>query len=274
MTKRRFANILFFLILILGALIMIFPFFWMISTAVKTPSEAAQVPPLLWPKHPHWGNFVSAFRAAPFGRYLVNSLIVTVCTTVAQMFTSILAAFAFSKLKFWGKNFIFLLFLTTMMVPIEMLIIPNYVTLSEAHLMNTYLALILPWAASFFTVFTLRQAFNAVAPQVYYAAKIDGASDWKFLWTVLVPICRSSIVALTILEVISSWNDFMWPMIVTNDPNMRTLPVAVASFTNDVGTNYPYMMAAATFVIIPMIVLYIVLEKYIIQGITRGGLVG
>ncbi|BDR59660.1 sugar ABC transporter permease [Xylocopilactobacillus apicola] len=253
---------------------MIFPFFWMISTAVKTPSEAATVPPMLWPKHPHWGNFVDAFKSAPFARYLFNSLLVTFCTTAAQMFTSILAAFAFSKLKFWGKNVIFMIFLSTMMVPIEMLIIPNYVTLTKAHLINSYLALILPWSASFFTVFTLRQAFNSVPPQVYYAAKIDGASDWNYLWRVLVPICRSSIVAMSILEIIASWNDFLWPMIVTNDANMRTLPVAVSSFSNDVGTNYPFMMAAATFVVIPMIILYLILQKYIIQGITKGGLVG
>ncbi len=174
------------------------------------------------PKVFQWGNYAKAFDAAPFARYFVNSVIVTVATTVGQLFTSILAAFAFARLQFYGKNLLFLIFLGTMMIPGEMLIIPNFVTLSKLSLIDTYGALIIPWLASFFTVFTLRQTFQSTPDQIYYAAKIDGASDWKYLWTVLVPMSKSTITAVTVLQVIGSWNAFMWPLIVTNSETMRT----------------------------------------------------
>ncbi|ERL66239.1 carbohydrate ABC transporter permease [Schleiferilactobacillus shenzhenensis] len=271
---KKVASVLRYLILTLGAIIMILPFFWMLSTSLKTQPETIQLPPVWIPKSLQWGNYVEAFKAAPFGRYFVNSVIVTVVTTIGQLFTSILAAFAFSKLRFWGRNLLFMIFLGTMMIPGEMLIIPNFVTLSNMHLVNTYGALILPWLASFFTVFTLRQTFNSVSDQTYYAAKIDGASDWKFLWHILVPMSKSTITAVTVLQVIGSWNSFMWPLIVTNDENMRTLPVGLQAFTTDAGTNFALLMAASTFVIIPMVVVYIFLQKYIIAGISNSGLKG
>ncbi|MBU3851925.1 MAG: carbohydrate ABC transporter permease [Candidatus Paralactobacillus gallistercoris] len=273
-TKQIISKILIYAIVILGAITMLIPFFWMISTSLKSGPETIKIPPIWIPKVFRWSNYVAAWHAAPFGQYFINSIIVTVVTTVGQLFTSILAAFAFSKLKFWGKNVIFMIFLGTMMIPSEMLIIPNFVTLSRMHLINTYPALILPYLASFFTVFTLRQAFQAVPDQIYYAAKIDGASDWRFLWKILVPLSKSSITAVTVLQVISCWNAFMWPLIVTNSNAMRTLPVGLQAFTTDAGTTYQLLMAASTFVIIPMVILYLFLQKYIIAGISKAGLKG
>lgn len=273
-TKQIISKILIYAIVILGAITMLIPFFWMISTSLKSGPETIKIPPIWIPKVFRWSNYVAAWHAAPFGQYFINSIIVTVVTTVGQLFTSILAAFAFSKLKFWGKNVIFMIFLGTMMIPSEMLIIPNFVTLSRMHLINTYPALILPYLASFFTVFTLRQAFQAVPEQIYYAAKIDGASDWRFLWKILVPLSKSSITAVTVLQVISCWNAFMWPLIVTNSNAMRTLPVGLQAFTTDAGTTYQLLMAASTFVIIPMVILYLFLQKYIIAGISKAGLKG
>lgn len=272
--KLKVAMALRYVILVLGAIIMLMPFLWMLSTSLKTQPETVKIPPIWIPKQLQFSNYVEALKEAPFIQYFINSVIVTSITTVGQLFTSILAAFAFSRLNFYGKNFLFVIFLGTMMVPGEMLIIPNFVTLSQLHLVNTYGALIIPWLASFFTVFTLRQTFQSVPDQIYYAAKIDGASDWHYLWHVLVPISKSTITAVTVLQVIGSWNAFMWPLIVTNSENLRTLPVGLQAFTSDAGTNYAWLMAASTFVIIPMVILYIFLQKYIIAGISKTGLKG
>lgn len=152
--------------------------------------------------------------------------------------------------------------------------IPNFVTLSDFKLINTYGALIIPWLASVFSVFTLKQAFEAVPDELYYAAKTDGSSDWKYLWQILVPLSKSSIMAVTILKVIGSWNAFMWPLIVTNDRALRTLPVGLQAFTTEAGTKFELLMAASTIVIVPMVVVYLLLQKYIIQGIARSGLKG
>ncbi|MCH4057159.1 carbohydrate ABC transporter permease [Lapidilactobacillus gannanensis] len=272
--KVKIAMVLRYVILILGGIIMLMPFLWMLSTSLKTQPETVKIPPIWIPKQLQFSNYIDAFKAAPFAQYFLNSIFVTTVTTVGQLFTSILAAFAFSRLNFYGKNIIFVIFLGTMMVPVEMLIIPNFVTLSKLHLVNTYAALIVPWLASFFTVFTLRQNFQSVPDQLYYAAKIDGASDWHYLWHVLVPISKSTITAVTVLQVIGSWNSFMWPLIVTNSENLRTLPVGLQAFTGDAGTNYAQLMAASTFVILPMVILYLFLQKYIIAGISKTGLKG
>ncbi|WP_125709771.1 carbohydrate ABC transporter permease [Lacticaseibacillus porcinae] len=271
---KKFSRVLLYLIVTLGALTMLMPFLWMVSTALKTAPETITVPPTWIPKSLQWGNFIKAWHEAPFARYFVNSLVVTTVTTVGQLFTSILAAFAFARLKFFGKNLIFVIFLGTMMIPGEMLIIPNFVTLSHLRLIDTYGALIIPWLASFFTVFTLRQTFQSTPEQIYYAARMDGASDWRYLWHVLVPMSKSTITAVTVLQVIGSWNAFMWPLIVTNSDKMRTLPVGLQAFTTDAGTQYQLLMAASTFVIIPMVVLYVFLQKYIIAGISKAGLKG
>ncbi|WP_057754418.1 carbohydrate ABC transporter permease [Weissella kandleri] len=272
--KKTIKQVVVYGLLSLGAITMLLPFFWMISTAFKTGFESLQTPVTWWPKHLVWENWVNAWYAAPFLRYLINSVIVAAVTTVGQIFTAILAAFAFSKLNFAGKNLLFTILLATMMVPVEMLIIPNFVTLSQFHLINTYGALILPWLGSFFAVFTLRQSFNTIPDQLYYAARIDGASDWQFLWSVLVPNAKSSITAIGLLQVIGSWNSFMWPLIVTNSETMRTLPVGLQAFSTDSGINYPELMAASTFVILPMALLYICFNKYVVAGISNNGLKG
>ncbi|WP_179394756.1 carbohydrate ABC transporter permease [Lacticaseibacillus absianus] len=271
---KKLSKVLLYAIVALGALTMLIPFLWMISTSLKTSPETIKTPPVWIPKALQWGNYLKAWQAAPFARYFVNSVVVTTVTTVGQLFTSILAAFAFARLKFFGKNLIFVIFLGTMMIPGEMLIIPNFVTLSKLGMIDHYAALIVPWLASFFTVFTLRQAFQSTPEQIYYAAKMDGATDWKYLWTVLVPMSKSTITAVTVLQVIGSWNAFMWPLIVTNTETMRTLPVGLQAFTTDAGTEYQLLMAASTFVIIPMVVLYMFLQKYIIAGISKAGLKG
>ena len=195
-------------------------------------------------------------------------------TTTGELITSILAAFAFAKLKFWGKDVLFIILLATMMVPGELMTIPNFVTLASWDMINTYWALIIPWLASVFSVFTLKQSFQSIPDQLYYAAKTDGASDWRFLWEMMVPLSKSSIIAVMILKVIGSWNSFMWPLIVTNDKALRTLPVGLQAFTTEAGTQFELLMAASTLVVVPMVVIYLFLQKYIMQGIARSGLKG
>lgn len=272
MNKKILSNGLSYLILFLGAVIMIIPFLWMLDTALKTAPETVQTPPTWFPKHWQFSNFSLAFKAAPFVTYFINSVIVTFLTTLGQLFTTILAAFAFAKLEFYGKRILFLICIGTMMIPGEILIIPNFVTLSHLHLINTYGALILPWLASIFSVFTLRQTFMSIPDQLYYAAKIDGSSDWGFLWNMMVPLSKSSITAVAILQIIGSWNSFMWPLIVTNSDNLRTLPVGLSAFTSDAGTEFQLLMAASTIIIVPIIILYIFLQKHIIEGVSKAGI--
>ncbi|MDR3241184.1 MAG: carbohydrate ABC transporter permease [Lactobacillaceae bacterium] len=272
--RKIFTKTFVYVLLTLGALTMLLPFFWMISTSFKTGFESLQTPVTWFPKKMLWSNWLNAWNAAPFLQYLINSVIVSFATTLGQIITAIMAAFAFSKMAFRGKKIMFSILLMTMMVPGEMLIIPNFVTLSQLHLINTYGALIVPWLASFFAVFTLRQSFNSIPDQLYYAAKLDGASDWRFLWQILVPNAKSSITAIGLLQIIGSWNSFMWPLIVTNSEKMRTLPVGMQAFSSDSGINYPELMAASTFVILPMVLLYLVLNKYVIAGISNNGLKG
>lgn len=231
--------------------------------------------PATWiPKSFQWGNYLQAWHAAPFAQYCFNSLIVTVTTTLGQLFTSILAAFAFTHLYFYGRRTIFAILIALMMVPGELLLIPNFVTLTRLHWIDTYAALIVPWLASVFSMFALRQAFQAQPRSTYYAACIDGASNWQYLWHILVPANRTTITAIAILQIIGSWNSFMWPLIVTNSDQLRTMPVGLINFTSDAGPNYPLLMAATTFVILPLLVLYLLLQKYIIAGINKPNLKG
>lgn len=261
-------------LLTLGAITMLIPFVWMLSTSIKSSGETMQMPPVWIPDEPKFGNYIEAWNAAPFGRYFLNSVLVTVLSTAGELITTILAAFAFAKMEFYGKNILFTILIATMMVPGELLIIPNFVTLSNFGLINTYAALIVPWLASIFSVFALRQTFQGVPNELYYAAKVDGSSDFRFLWSIMVPLGKSSIVAIAILKIIGSWNSFMWPLIVTNDTELRTLPVGLQAFTTEAGTRFELLMAASTIVIIPMVIIYIFLQKQIIAGISKSGLKG
>ncbi|HCT98343.1 ABC transporter permease subunit [Carnobacterium sp. PL17GRE32] len=253
---------------------MILPFFWMVSTSIKTTGETLAIPPVWLPENWQWSNYETALTMAPFDQYFINSVIITLSSTIGEVITSILAAFAFSKLQFFGKNILFTILISTMMVPFELLMIPTYLTLSKMGMINSYWAMIIPFLASVFSVFLLKQNFEAVPKQLYYAAKVDGASDWRFLWQILVPMSKSSIVTVVILKMIGSWNSFMWPLMVTNETHLRPLPVGLQAFTTEAGTYFELLMAAATIVVLPMIIIYLFLQKYIIKGISNTGVKG
>ncbi len=275
MTSRSLAkNSIIYAILVLGAAFIIIPFLWMLLSSVKTAKELLQVPPTLLPENLALENYKEVFKLQGFKKYIFNSIFVTVCITLGELITTILAAFAFSKLNFKGNNIIFAVLLGTMMVPGEVLVIPNFVLLSKLSWINTYKALIIPWCTSVFSIFLLKQHFMSIPKELHFAAKIDGCKDFKFLWHILIPIARPTVITIGVLKIINSWNSFMWPMIVTNSEAMRTLPTALAKFSTESGSDYHLIMALSTLVILPMVIVYILLQKYILDGVKGSNLKG
>ncbi len=217
-------------------------------------------------------NYVDAWHAAPFARYYLNTVFVASTTTILEVIIASMAAFAFSILSFPGRDFLFGLFLATMMVPGEVLLVPNFITITKLGWIDTYYALIVPWIVSVFAIFLIRQHFMTLPRELYDAAKIDGCSNWRYLWTIAVPLSKPVIITGALLKFVGSWNAFLWVLIVTNDERYRTLPVGLHAFSTDAGTLYNQLMAAATFSVLPVIVLFLFVQRYFIQGIARTGL--
>ncbi len=274
MKKIKISSILTYLFLVLGAIIMIFPFFWMITGSFKTSSEVSVFPPQWLPKSLYFGNYKFAFETAPFARYFANSLLVVVSSVTVCTFTTILGAFAFSRLRFPGRSAIFGALLAMMMVPFEMLIITNYRTVVKWGIHDTLWAMIIPFMSSIFYTYILKNFFDTVPDSLYQAARVDGCSDWKYLWRVMVPIAKPSLVTIVLLNAIASWNSFLWPMLATSSATVRTLPFGLYNFVTEGGARNEVMMAAATIVVLPMLILFLFARKYIVNGVARGGLKG
>lgn len=269
--KINISKLLSYAILIIGAVFFLLPFIWMLLTSIK-PANEVMVIPLKWlPSKIEFQNYIDAYNSAPFKQYYINSIIVAVCVTMGELFTTILAAYAFANIEFKFRNILFTVLIATMMVPAEVLLIPKYVILSELGWVNTYKALIIPWTASIFSIFLLRQSFITLPKDLYKAAKIDGCSDLKYLFKIMVPMSKPTIMSIVVLKVIGSWNSYMWPLIVTNTDDMRTLPVALAAFSSEAGVHYNTLMAASIMIILPIIIVYVLLQKYIIEGISNNG---
>jgi multiple sugar transport system permease protein len=272
--KLSIVSILFYFILIFGAIWVLLPFIWMLLTAVKPSNEVMSMPPKWIPSKLIWENFKEALVTVPFQRYLFNSILVALCVTFGELITTILASYAFSYIPFRFKTTLFIILIATMMVPSEILMIPNYVTLSSFGWINSYKALIFPWCASIFSIFLLRQQFSTVPYSYYKSAKIDGCSDFRYLFTILVPLSMPTLVSIAILKFINSWNSYMWPLITTNTKEMRTLPVGLAAFSTEAGTRYNILMAFSVMMIAPIIILYLITQKHIIKGVSKAGLKG
>lgn len=261
-----------YFLLILGSLVMIMPFLWMLSTSFKLPNEVLSMPPKWIPSVFEWQNYVKAWNAAPFARYFFNSFFIAITVTIAEVVTTIFAAYAFAKMDFLGKNVIFIAFLGTMMIPGEMLLVPNYITLTSFHWIDTYYALIVPWIVSVFGIFLLRQFFMTVPDEFWDAARIDGCSRLHFLWGIVVPLARPGIATVALFKFIGSWNAFLWVLIVTNTPKMRTIPVGLSYFRTEAGTYYGQLMAASAMAILPILILFFFTQRQFIQGIARSGI--
>lgn len=257
-------------------LLVIVPFYWMIVTALKSGAEALRIPATLFPEAVQFKNFVMALQMAPFLKYFLNTLIVAVFVVLISTMVSVLAAFAFSRLEFAGKNILFFIVLATMMVPQEMLIITNFSTIAHMGWMNTYKALVLPFCVNAFHVYLLRQNMMQIPDELYIAARIDGLGNFKYLIKVVQPQVKSSIYTIMLLSTIWIWNTYAWPNLVTTQDNMRLVSNGLKNaFTQNAGiTQYELQMAAATMVTIPLIVLFICFRRYILSGVVKGGIKG
>ncbi len=271
---RILIRALMYLLLTVGALLTLLPFLWMLSTSLKDPSEVLKMPPGLIPDIWRPDNYLRALAAAPFSAYFLNTVIVTVISTALTLFFSILAAFGFSRLTFPGRDIIFAALLATLMIPGEMLVITNFVTISNLRLMDTRTALILPFAANVFYIYLLKQFFMQMPEALYLAAKVDGCRDWRYLWKVMVPNNRHAISTIAILNAIGCWNAFLWPLMVTNSEEKRVLSIGLVHFQTEAGTQYELLMAASSILVMPMILLYLVLHKHVLSGVTRSGIKG
>lgn len=277
MKKDGFRRGLIYALLILWAILVLFPFYWMLLTSVKSYSGYnSEYVPELFTLTPTLQNYADAFRAVPLAKYFLNTLVFTVITTALMLVVTVLAAFAFARLNFRGKNLAFTLFLSLMMIPNELVVITNYVTVTDANLRNTFAGLILPSVTSVFYIYLLKENFAQIPDELYYAAKVDGTSDLKYLWKVMIPICQPTIVTVTILKVIECWNSYIWPRLVTTDPDHFLVSVGIQEIReNGFGReNIPAMMAAVVVISLPLIVLFLLFHKKIMAGVARGGTKG
>ena len=259
------------------ALIVLFPFYWMILTAFKSYGEYnAEFTPKFYASSPTLLNFGTAFTSVPLTKYLFNTLIFTVLTTAIMLVIVIPAAYAFARLDFKGKNILFLGFLSLMMIPTELVIITNFVTITEMDLRNTFAGLILPSVVSVFYIYLLKENFEQVPNELYLAAKVDGTTDLKYLLKVLVPICRPTIVTVTILKAIECWNAYVWPRLITDDKAYFLVSNGIQELRESGfgRENIPAMMASVVVISVPLIILFLVFRKKIVAGVERGGIKG
>ena len=272
--RFRPSHILLHAALIAGSIVMLLPFVWMFSTSLKRPPEIFAYPPVWLPSQLAWDNYAATISAMPFGRFYLNSLIVTVSVTCLQILVSSLAAFAFARLRFRGREALFLLYLATLMIPFQVTMIPNFILVRWLGWYDTYQALILPTAFSAFSTFLLRQYFMGIPREMDEAARMDGASSWRIWWQIILPLSGPVLASLAIFVSLNSWNDFLWPLIITNSLEMRTLPVGLSTFQGQYQTNWNLLMAGSVIAMLPMLLVYIIGQRWFIKGITLSGLGG
>ena len=279
--KQRVVKIivttLVYIFLFAVAISVLFPFYWMLNSSLKSITEYRQTVPTFFPKKIMWGNYVEAFGAANLGTLFLNTVYVGIVSTILSLVITVLAAFAFARLEFKGKNALFAALLATMMIPGELFTITNYQTVSQFGWLNSYVVLIVPFLVSVFYIYLLRQNFMQIPNELYLAAKVDGTSDLKYLWKVMIPLALPTLISITILKMMGSWNSYMWPRLVANDDVHRLVTNGLRSaFTvADTGeTNYPVQMAAVAIVSLPLFLVFLFLRKYIMKGVSRSGIKG
>ncbi len=284
----RISRGLLYTVLTVGAVTSLAPFIWMILTSLKSYREVAtrvlwpaalrlstySMPPEQRPIPDLFYNYVQAWEAAPFARYFANSFFIAICTATGVLITSTLAAYAFARLNFYGKNVIFTLFLATMMIPFEVTMIPNFITVSNLGWVNKYQAMIIPWIASVFGIFLLRQFFATIPPDLYDAALLDGCGHFRFLTQIVLPLSKPALISVGLFNFLGSWNAFTWPLIVTREEKMYPVQVGLRYFVTESGTATQELMAAATITILPLVILYFFAQKQFIEGISTTGLKG
>lgn len=279
-SKQRVARIvgkiLIYLFLAVMAIVVLFPFYWMINSSLKSLEEYRLSMPTFWPRHILWSNYRDAFTTAQLGRLFLNTLYVGVVSTILSLIITVLSAFAFARLEFKGKGILFAGLLATMMIPGELFTITNYSTVTTFGWINTYTVLIVPFLVSVFYIYLLRQNFLQIPDELYLAAKVDGTSDLKYLWTVMIPLSLPTLISITILKMMGAWNSYIWPRLVANDEAHRLITNGLRNaFTEASGDiNYPVQMAAVALVSLPLFLVFVFLRKYIMKGVSRSGIKG
>jgi len=276
-THKRIQRTLVYLLLTFWAVVVLFPFYWMLLTSVKSyGSYNAEHIPAFFTLTPTMQNYADAFTAVPLGKYLLNTVFFTTVTTATMLIVIILSAFAFARLQFRGKQLTFTLFLSLMMIPNELVVITNFVTITNWDMRNTFAGLILPSVTSVFYIYLLKENFEQVPDELYRAAKVDGTSDFKYLCRVLLPICRPTLITITILKIIECWNSYVWPRLITDDAAYYLVSNGIQEIReNGFGReNIPAMMAAVTVISLPLILLFLLFRKKIMAGVSRGGTKG
>lgn len=275
--RKRILRLLTYLLLGVWAVVVPFPFYWMLLTSVKDyGAYNAEHIPTFFTLSPTLQNYRDAFTSVPLGRYLANTVFFAVVTTALMVVVITLSAYAFARMEFRGKNLLFTLFLSLMMIPTELVVITNYATITGLELRNTFTGLILPSVTSVFYIYLLKENFEQVPDELYRAAKVDGTSDFKYLWKVMLPICRPTLVTIIILKVIECWNSYVWPRLITDDPNYFLVSNGIQEIReNGFGReNIPAMMAAVVVISVPLILLFFLFRKKIMAGVSRGGIKG
>lgn len=256
------------------ALLTLIPYIWMIATALKPSGEEFSTPPSLFGSRLEFGNFVEAWNYVPFGRFMINGLLVAVAGTLITLISSAMAAYAFSRLRWRGRSGVFLIYLGTLMIPQEVLVVPMFILMRDLGWINSYQALILPWAFTAFGTFLLRQFFLTLPNELEEAARIDGASRWTVFARILLPLVRPALATLAVFSFIGYWNSFLWPLLIVNDINMATVPLGLNMFLGQTGNQWNLLMAAATISILPTAILVLLLQKHLVSGIALSGLGG
>lgn len=257
------------IIMLLGSFIMVLPFLWMVSTSLKTSTDVLrEFPPRLIPSTFMISNYSTALTSLPFDRFYLNSLLVATSVTLLQLLTSSLAAYAFARLRFKGRNALFFLYLIGLMIPFPVLLIPNFLIVRQLGWFDSYLALIVPPAFSAFSIFLLRQYYRGLPMDYDESARIDGASSLRIWWSIILPNSRPALAALAVFTFLGTWNDFLWPLVVTNSNNMRTLPVGLSMFQGQYTVRWELLMAASVVALIPVLIVYFFAQNWIIKGLS------
>lgn len=272
--EEKFDYLWTYFLLILGALITIAPFLWMVVTSLKPESEVFVFPPTLLPAEPTVGAYVKLFDKINFGRTFLNSAIVTFSFTLLNVFVCSIAGYAFAKIKFYGRDKIFLLFLATIMIPSQVTMIPSFMVLKNIGLLNSYLGLILPGSASIFGIFLVRQFMLNIPDDLIAAARIDGCNEFRIYWHIILPLLKPVLATVAIFAFMGAWNDFLWPLIVMTSEKMYTLPVALAMLNGEHNSEWSLLMAGALVVTLPVLIIFFALQRYFIEGIAHSGIKG
>lgn len=277
-SRRRIGvgSIATYTLLTVAAFIISFPFIWMISTSLKPDLRSVFViPPQIIPDPPTWGNYRTAWESAPFLRYTFNSVFVAVTATVLQVITGSLAAYAFARLHFRGKNLLFIAVLAVMMVPVSVTLVPLYGLMNQLKWLDSYQALIIPFAANALGIFLIRQAFLGIPNDLIDAARVDGANHWQVLRKIMLPLSKPSLITFALLTFKWRWNDYLWVLIMTSSDERRTLPVGIVAMKSaETGTNWPILMAGVVIILLPLLLLFVFAQRYFVQGVVRTGMKG